>query len=398
VRRLALLALLAAGCHQGPEFNPQEVQTLEITLASDVNLGTEAMPNADRTLRFDMVARDRTGGVASGFNGKIQSYVFFAGTLSPDRAAGASSLQEIQVTGGLAQGLTLNLPTAFGPSSLWLEDAGEPDRAPTYAAGSTPTIWYREPYLSDVQRPPVPARASASLSNYHSILEGKQVRVNQSQHGVDGRLVVTSVDAQAYSVSDAKCGPGGTPPCTSVALGHLYVFTFSKPPVEVGSLLKEVRGGVTEFVGFTELSFPRQDLLKNGETPIIDARLVPTPVLLTPATVADNAVMEDNEAALVELRGVIVCKPASPDDIDRFERFRQFPIDLGTGSGCGGAGAPSLAMPSFTFDPYQNDGKRIDSVLGMVRNVAGDSSGGRSFSFWTINVRAPADVKCSTCI
>ena len=390
------LAAAVAGCHDGPEYNPENVQTLEITLAAGTNLGTEDNPNADRNLRFDVTARNRKGEVATELTGKIQSYVFFLGALSPDRSSGASSLQEIMLVDGIARDVTLNLPTAYGPSSLWLEDEGEMGRPSTFAVGATPTIWYREPYLSDVQRPPVPATRAASPSNYRSSLEGKQVRVNQSQWGANGKLVVTSVATQAYTVSDVQCGAGGVPPCMATPLGHMYVFTFGKPPVgiDVGTVLKEVRGGVSEFVGFTELNFPRQDILKDDQGKVVNnPAFVPAPTLLTSGNVSDNALMEDNEAGLVELRNVRACAPKSADDLDRWERFGQFPIDMG--GGCGAGSAPTIATrPISSFNPLVNDGVMLTKVVGNVRNVSGASSSG-SFSFWTINIRTPDDLECA---
>ncbi len=396
-RLLAFCAVvLVAGCHEGVDYNPREIQSLDVELDPSVVVGTEDNPNASRTLKMTITAKRRDGSVATDFTGKVQGYAFFLGTLTPGQAPGVPALFEVDFVDGVAADQTVMLNNAFGPSSLWFEDMGEivPARASTFAAGATPTLWYRYPFLADTQEPLIAPDPRGSEGNFRSKLEGKQIRVNQSKHGADGRLVVTATGPQAYNVSDVKCGPGGTPPCTFDPYSHMYVFTFGKPPVEVGSVLAEVRGGLSEFFGFTELSFPRQDLaLDQDGNPIINPALVPAPILLTSGNAQDNAFLEGYESALVEMRNVKVCAPEGADDLDRWERFGQFEIDLGAGCGRG----PTIQMNGVSaFDALANDGLNISHVVGWLRNNAGVSqSSGSAYSFFGVTLRSADDMECA---
>ena len=397
-RALALLLLAAAGCHEGSPLVEQNIQSLRITVDPGVVVGTEAMPNADRMVRLKIEAIDKRGQLATGFNATVQAYVFFLGTLTPPRDNGVG-IQGITLTNGVADNVLVNLPTAFGPSSLWIEDQGEAGREPSYAAGATPILWYRDPYLSDVEAPAGTLSAGPSPANYHSILENKQIFVHTSQFGpTEGHLVVTSIGPQAYTVSDVQC-VGGHAPCVSVPYGNLYVFTFSQPDpetIKVGTQIATLSGGISEFTGFTELNFPQQTVVKDaGGQAVIDPSLVPTPVVVTQAIGLDNSQMEGLEAGLVSVDGLTVCAPAAAADLNRWNRFGEF--NAAFDGNCQGRNTIGLSTrPMSAFDPTTHDGLVLPHVVGWVRNVAGVSgSTGNDFSFWSVTIRDSNDLECS---
>src|SRR5262249_41147133 len=152
-------------------------------------------------------ALDPLGQLDTSFNNPVRVYANFLGTLTP--YLDAQPLATVAMSGGKATNQTVMLPPVFGPTTLWFDDGGAQD--PTYASGASPTLWYRDPYIVDIQMP-VDEMSLDALQK--SPLEQKQVTVRSSRSGANGRLVVTSVFAQGYTVSDVSCGPGGAPPCT----------------------------------------------------------------------------------------------------------------------------------------------------------------------------------------
>jgi hypothetical protein len=312
----------------------------------------------------------------------VRVYVNFLGTLTP--YLDAAPLTTITMSGGMATNQSVTLPPVFGPATLWFDDGGAAE--PTFASGASPTLWYRDPFLSDIQTP-LDEMALDALEK--SPLEQKQVTVDASRHGADGRLVVTSVFAQGYTVSDVQCGPGGAPPCTAADYDHQMVFSFSAARdergrlVELGQVIDGFAGGVSEFNGLTEIGFPQTFV--EGEVDKDLARL-PTPVTFDSSWFTNKIMFERNEAAPITIENAVVC-----DLDDDYATYKQWKLDpAGVGGDCTGNRNVINVITTGVIptDPATLVGKPLAKVTGVLRPV---NIG--SFNVWIIYPRSMADVQ-----
>jgi hypothetical protein len=276
--RLPLIVFALAACTETRD-PLAGTQSIEVELVSpspgDVD---HRLDDAQRTLVVNLRAKDTTGAVDPTFDAELRVYVQFLGTLTPD--LDQLPLVKIPMIGGVAANQTITLPsTVFGSATLWIDNGTGvgPDYEHGAVAGTSPTLWYRDPYVSDLQRPRDEMAVDA-LST--TPLQDKQIRVGASRYGAKGALVITSTYAQGYTVSDVECATGGaqpTPPCTAGDYDHVLVFTFSAPRdqdgrhLDVGDVITGFNGGLSEFLGLTEVGFPRT--------------IAPTPAVRNPALV-----------------------------------------------------------------------------------------------------------------
>src|SRR5688572_28200021 len=218
--RALLVALVLLGACVEQEPHPHETTSLRVRVDTPVDLGSDDDRLGDdvREVEVTVQALDEQGRVDQRFTAPVDVYVQTLGQLSP-------TTQRFTVMSGVGTGL-ITLPRVFGPSFLWLEDfQTTPQRPATFATGTSPVLWFREPFLVDVSTPDFTAGTQANWVRF-SPLEGKQVRVATSQFAGAGRLVVTGVYADGYSVSDLDCS---VEPCRAAPYGHVYVFSFSRP-------------------------------------------------------------------------------------------------------------------------------------------------------------------------
>jgi hypothetical protein len=354
--------------------------SFQVDVTSPTMLGTPAapLPDTQHSVSLTITAIDDQGATDTTFNGKVQLYANFLGSLSPARLD--PSATQLMLTNGTAQ-ITLMLPLVFGPTYVWVEDA-EGD-TPTYATGTSATLYYRLPYLEDISRP-LDETAPDALSN--SPLNGKQVTITSSKHGAtNGKLVVTGVYAQGYTLSDADCT---TKPCTVDPYGSIFVFSFGRPldttnrPVEVGDTVAGVGGGVGEFNGFTELNFPVTTL--TADMP--DLTIVPTPTVIDPAWLNSTVVpgpminLERVESGLIEADNGVMC----PLDSD-YTTYQQWKLNIG--AGCGEPINVITFGQVTNFDPTPYVGKTFPKVIGTLKAV---NIG--TFNVWIILPRTMADI------
>jgi hypothetical protein len=362
--------------------------SLAVTVTSPAQLGTPDAPLCldpdvvceDRKVTVDIQARDQNGQPDPSVNGDIDLYAHFLGTLTPDQPRHIP-LQTVTMTAGVATA-TLALDSAYGATLVWAEDVTRPGAS--FATGVTPELYFRDPFLADVQ-------SSLGISPLawleSSPLEGKQVRVSRSQFGNQGHLVVTGVYGQGYTVSDVKIADRSVPP-----FAHGFIFTFGRPraaggrDIEVGDVVKTVSGGISEFVGFTEYNFPQTVLTDAAPDP----SLVPDPVLLDrawldlPAAPEGMINLEKLEAGLVEVDGAKVCDTAGDTS---FARFAQWKVDVGRG--CGSKAFSVITKGQVAdFDPVAMKGKTIQRLVGTLKGV---NQG--SLQVWIVQPRSSADIQ-----
>jgi hypothetical protein len=376
-------------------------QSLRIELKSSP--GTEEAPldPATSAAIIDVTALGPEGEVDTSFTNDLQVYVNFLGTLTP--YLGGPPLATVKMSAGKATNQTIMLPRVYGAATLWLDDGR--DENPTYASGASPVIWYRDPYIADIQTPSDEMALDALES---SPLENKQVTVNGSRNGAMGKLIVTSVFTQGYTVSDVSCGATG--PCTlttnpsvkpTAAPGydHKMVFSFSAARDENGCLIKEGQfidgfaGGVSEFNGLTELGFPQtfveatkgQGGDRNCDAAVVDPSRIPAPAQLDATWYTNKYMFERNEAGLVAVTNAKVC------NLDNdYTTYKQWKIDpAGVGGDCmGNKNVINLISTGVVpTDPATLVGKTLPRVVGVLRPV-----NIKSFNVWILYPRDAADL------
>lgn len=403
----AMVLLALAGCVEH-KAGLTGTQSLGVELVAPVDPGDMAhrLPDTLRTVTVNVTAYDAAFAVDSTFDRAVQVYAQFLGTLTPtptlDSLTGkvGTPLATLHLSAGKVMNQTITLPAVVGPTNLWIEDGPEadadgnidPSYHPTYATGASPTLWFRDPVIADIQTP-ISETALDALTA--SPLANKQISVNSSRYGDVGRLVVTSVFAQGYTVSDVKCSDAsGAPPCSAAAYDHIEVFSFSAPADQNGKLLKQGQvidgfsGGISEFDGLTEIGFPVTFASNDAVTPDRE----PTPVKFDPAwfgPLSDpngRINFERNEAAPIEIDNAKVCMLD-----DDFTTFGQWKLDpSGVGGDCSNNSNVLNVITAgviASLDPATLVDKVIPRVVGVVRPVEIGT-----FNVWIIYPRSAADV------
>jgi hypothetical protein len=403
--RLVLITLLAAGCTEHRGHGLVGTQSIEVTLVSPADPGAigRRLPDTERTVVVHLTARDADNELDTSFTKEVRVYTQFLGTLTP-------SLDQIppttiMVTDGVAMNQTVTLPPrVFGPTTLWVDD-GEGSGAeyvPGRIAGASATLWFRDPFIADLQTP----RDETALDALsRTPLQDKQVTVRGSRYGARGRLVITSVFAQGYTVSDVECmDAAGTPPCLARAYDHIMVFSFSAGRGSDGHLLEEgeaidgFAGGLIEFNGLTEIGFPQtftppfKDEDGDGRNDAVRKDRMPAPVVLQTSWFgglsdpAGRINFERNESGPIEIRDGVVCP--LDEDYATYRQWKLDPAGVG-GANCNGDNLINVITAGVvpSFDPAARVGQKLVRVVGILRPV---SIG--SFNVWIIYPRSMDDL------
>ncbi len=403
--RLVLITLLAVGCTEHRGHGLDGTQSLAVTLVAPADPGAidRRLPDTERTVVVHLTARDADNELDPSFTKQVRVYTQFLGTLTPVLEQVPPTT--IMVTDGVAMNQTITLPPrVFGPTTLWIDD-GEGSGAeyvPGRVAGASATLWFRDPYIADLQTP----RDEMALDALtRTPLQDKQVTVRGSRHGAHGRLVITSVFAQGYTVSDVACmDAAGTPPCTAQAYDHAMVFTFSAGRGSDGHVLEEGEaidgfgGGLAEFNGLTEIGFPQtftppfKDEDGDNRNDAIDRARMPAPVVLQTSWFgglsdpAGRINFERNEAGAIEIEDGVVCP--LDEDYATFRQWKLDPAGVG-GANCNGDNLINVITAGVvpSFDPAAMVGQKLPRVVGILRPV---SIG--SFNVWIIFPRSMDDL------
>ncbi|MEO8703471.1 MAG: hypothetical protein ABI867_25715 [Kofleriaceae bacterium] len=394
--KYVLIAVALAGCTDS-KTAVTGTQSIEVTLVSPVDPGAPDRPLLDpaaRMVHLNLAAKDENNDVDTSFSANLQVYAQFLGTLTPE--FGAVPLTTIQMTNGVATDALVNLPSVFGQTVIWIDNGSEP--GPDYVhgsiAGTSPTLFFPDPFIKDLQTP----RDLMGLDALTATpLQDKQIKIDSSRNGPNGRLVVTSVFAQGYTVSDCLCGEGGAPPCTTGAFDHAMVFTFSAPrdgfgnDMVAGQVITGFAGGLSEFLGLTEVGFPQT--FSADPVPDVDPARLPAPVVVDTATwfegITDpNGIInfEKNEAAPIQVNNVKVCP--LDEDFDTFKQWKLDPTPGGAGE-CSGDDLISVVSTGITgIDPAALVGSTLPRVVGVLRPLNFGGSG----NIWLIFPRSIDDL------
>lgn len=396
-------ALLAGGVALGACVEHTDAitgtQSLRVEVVAPTDLGSVGarLPDSQRDVTVSLTALDADGAIDTGFSEPVRIYVQFLGTLTPELSQ--MPLVTVPLQNGVAPNQQLTLPGVFGPTTIWVDNGTGLGADYVHGAigGTSNTLWYRDPFIADLQTPRDEMAVDA-LSR--TPLSDKQISVSTSRYGANGRLVITSTYAQGYTLADVQCADAsGAPPCTAQAYDHVLVFTFSAPrdqygrALEAGRTIERFTGGLSEFNGLTEIGFPRSFAPEtDSEPPQVDRARLPPPALFDVAwfgPLSDPNGMinfERNESAAIEIRGAMVC-----DLDDDYTTYKQWKIDpAGVGGDCSNKRDVLNVITQgtdFTTDPTTLVGTILPRVVGILRPV---NIG--SFNVWIIFPRGADDI------
>ena len=364
-RPLVFAVLVAgAGCvdHQA-SLTGHNVSTLDVQLLSPTadQLGSPMAPVDVQQATFNVIARDDTGAVVAQ-DMTADVYISFGGVKTGiDTACGATDngapIQTVTLKQGVLMNQMVSLPSAFGSTSLWIEDPK------SGATGASPTIYFRNATIPEVEKP---ADLTAANATFCSPFNGKFLTFDQPSPG--GQFVVTSVFGDAFSVTDT----GAT------SFNSIYLFAFGQPPAYIveGAVVTSFSGNYSKFVGFTELNFPLFNV--DQSAPLAT---VPAPVVLSYTDLSNITTMLGNDAGVVQYTGTI-CDPdpANPTNDatiaktdQSWETYNQFVVD-GDGT-CDSFTNLAVELPAKilgNFDPTQQIGKTA-TFVGMLQNHSGQN-------------------------
>jgi hypothetical protein len=399
MKSTALVALaLGFGC---TTMNPEPKSTqLVVSIVSPGNVGSDGDrlngSGSGNPVTINVEAYDENnclengsdcaadGGPAPDYTTTLGVFTHYLGTLTPYLTG--SPLTTINITHGQAMNQSFTLPPVYGPTTIWLDDDSSAD--PQFVAGTSPTLWFRDPFTADLQRPT--NEASITALDVGPV-DNKNVSVNGSQFGSNGRLVVTSVFSQGYTVADVDCqDAAGTPPCTAVDYGYMDVFSYSAAQdqelryIVEGEVIDGYAGGVSEFDGLTELGFPQSFV--DEVTPDVNPAREPPPVVFDTSWLTNPIMFERNESGMIEVDNTIVCPLDS--DYTTYNEWKVYPASEDS-SACGEDSEIIIIVTAGTvdIDPGTLVGKPLPRIVGNLRPI---NIG--SFNAWIIYPRSMADI------
>lgn len=348
----AVVPLAVVSCEQKLPVSVDPPLTFEVTLTSG-DPGTEEQPLAygegQHTFVFDVQAIDLDGAPADWFDRQVHIDVQPVGRLADDQAAW------VQLEGGAASGVEVSVEHVHGAATVWFEDDGSPEEPGSFATGLSPAIHVEHPTIHQVQETDL---------HLTSALSGDFVRIN-----LDGReAAVTGITRDGFYVTDTSE--------PDLLYAGIYVYSFSRPDVEIGDRVVQLSGIDDEFYGFTELGFPSWK---------VEGQVVPpAPVVITAELLGDDEVMEQYESGLVEVHDVTVCPVG-----EGFETYGQWTVLVDPAGDCvGGQGAINV-VSAFTVadvDPAALVDQVLPRITGNLRYHTSATPN------WIIYTRFPDDI------
>ena len=389
------VALGACVTHDPPPITGTQSLQIDMITPSDPGSINNRIADSARAVSFNITAFDVNGNPDTSYNNTLQVYVYYLGTLTP--YLGGSPLATVPMVAGKGT-LSTTLPPVFGATTVWFDDGT--DTAPTYASGVSPTLWYRDPFVSDIE---TPADETSIAALEAAPLDNKNIDVRVSKYGATGRLVITSVFSQGYTLADVNCADAnGTPPCVSKDYDYVEVFSYSAPQdqdrryVNEGEVIDGFAGGVTEFDGLTEIGFPQTFV--SGDPDVNTAR-EPATAVFNPTwygtapsefpptgTSVPGIMFERNEGGAVEVDNAKVC--AIDSDYVTFKQWKIDPAGVADAATCANNKVIINVVSTGVaeIDPSTLVGKTLPRVVGMLRPI--NLSG---FNVWIIYPRSVAD-------
>lgn len=295
----------------------------------------EPAPFPEEPVRYVLNVRalNHEGKLLRSFEGKVAISVEPAGRLAEGQA------RRFEIENGIAENLEIWLERCHGEITIWVEDAGGLDAKGTYALGASPILYFAYPTIAQLQR--CDDFESSALNG-----DFAELRI------ADRLVMVTNIQRDGFYCQDLA-EPGGE-------YGGVYVYTHNWPGDLVeGDRLATLRGQVSEFFGFTELSFP--DYQVAGENEPVD---VPA-ALIEPAWLTEDDQMESLESSMVKVQNVTVC----PMD-EQYYLYDQWRVLVNPGGSCEDETATINVGETGRFDdidPPSLVGSQLTEVTGTLR-------------------------------
>lgn len=341
-----------------------------------------------RTLTITALGAD--GKPETSYNGSVCVYATRGILIGAHKA--------IQIKNGVAKDATINLKLAFGKTSVWVGEAGKAgttvndcpnaanpeDTTRPYIGrvGAAPDLLFKSLSIQDAQ--------TSDVSPYDSPLFKKYALIKGQN------MVVTAVTSNGFYMTDMDIFKKG-------GLYHsLFVFTFSAPTLaygdgeipktlQVGDIVTQVEGGVDEFSGHTQITFPSfvpkwKDKTK-GIVEQYPAADMPKPINFTLADTWSRRKMEPYESALVEVKNAIAI-PFNQIQ-DGWSQFRQWPVLLVQASKPADQKMCEELVRTELYlhvDKTKNKGSRYRSCLGDCQKLYLDE----------LKLCKKGDVECET--
>ena len=394
--RTLLLSLALAGCSTDTDsLERMEPTFIEVSGTVEGEDSTDLKyTNAPRTLSVSGTTLDRNAEPYD-YDGWVEVVVKpglvknVSGAMQVEDSWGETHWY-VQARGGQVN-VNVEVASSFGNTRAWLTavpDPNDPGSKASMATGVTESFAVPNPTIPELQDV---TQLEIDRPYTDSPLSGEFVTVDTENRNV----VVTDLDTKGFWAADL--GAEGEEPATvSGDYRGLYVYTFNKPEnVAVGDRLKELAGGVQEYVGTTQLSFPVYEAYDDETLPVPAAAELPVE-----GTGPDRACLSDNEpnnmlleafeSGLVTLPSATIPAtfkemPAGQDsheDFSSYPEYWQWPVDLP--GGCKFMVVSNTAVPEF--DPMENAGETLGPITGLLKYVR--AMGDR----WIIVVRGPEDM------
>jgi hypothetical protein len=357
------------------------LQSFELKIISPENLGSETKltPADTNTIMFQVKAIGSKGEDPYPVTKDVSLYLNFGGR--------SNFVRTIRITDGFSNIETLEINNAYGKVHIMVvDDTGD---SPSYATGSTPAIYLRNPTIDDIQK------SSMDSPPFTSDMAGYRVNIRGQKNNI-GRMVVTAVTNTGFYVTDLASTKN--PPYS------LFVYNFSRPyGVYPNQMLCMLIGGVQEHLGNTQITFPDwltyedckvtssllceicvEELKQYERKNRIEPYLLKTDIINN----ENKQLMESLESSLVEIQDATIEDMfASTRDRDTYFDYGQYKVRLNDTT----AAATLLVISRDNvsdFDPTRYVGKRFSYVRGILTEL----NFGSSNSMWIINVRDKYDI------
>lgn len=345
VRPYCALALALAGCGGAIPDQDQDDRAggvASVVVTTGGNRGSAAAPlpfSSDGVpLQLQVEVRARDNRRVTSFNGWVALSMApgqFRSVVGPD---GTVLGNMVKLTAGVATGLEVTVARGYGESRIWAEEGGyvpvdprrtpapacangrdddgdgfvdypadlgcaaandDSERAGSYAVGTSEPLYFDLPNIVDVQG----RSAITPLLGERVTLRGRVTPDAPPAGDRRHRLVVTQTDNSGFFVTDIDDRSCDGAPCYN----SLYSFNFRSPDgMRPCDLLDTLTGSVAEFVSTTQLAQPGYQigLAWRPDDAAAGQCLIPDPAEITPATLAQDILMERYESGLARARQV----------------------------------------------------------------------------------------------
>src|SRR5579883_2214130 len=263
--------------------------------------------NTPTSYTVHLEARNPDESVNTDFNGYVRL------TVKPGTVLD-NGVRNVQLHGGVADGIVVPIVGSFGDTHIWAEDLGyepaDPARNPppqcangvddnhneeidypaepgcyapnddtedlgSYAAGASETIYYQLPRVQFVRGWDPAENGNGNRTLYPN----QQVQIDTGWRGGEDyafSTVVVNVAADGFFAQDIQDDQR-----PQTGYGGVFAYTYSSPPfLRVCDRLQQFAGQAADFYGFTELNYPTWQI--EPWDPSKRPCLVPEPVVLLP--------------------------------------------------------------------------------------------------------------------